>query len=157
MRIFYFTGTGLKPTIWLILVLFTIGANAQTSDTPDVSKKGRIISSDEADLMDLDKAWIDAEVNHDKAALERILEDRFLATFASGKTVDRMEFIEGVMKMTISPFEVIHDVIRIHGDTALVIDLASDRSTKYTWIAIKRNGQWRVISETFTRVASPAK
>ena len=157
MSLSFCSGPSLKQTLWLMLVLFATGTRAQSPDTSDVSTMRQTISPAEAELMDLDNAWIDAEVTHDRAALERILDDRFMATFASGTTVDRTGFIERVLTMRISPFVVIHDVVQIHDNTALVIDLASDRSSKYTWIAVKRNGQWRVISETFTRVASPEK
>jgi len=43
----------------------------------------------------------------------------------------------------------------VHGDTALVIDVSANGKTKFTWIAVKRDGQWRVISETFSRIESP--
>jgi ketosteroid isomerase-like protein len=112
-------------------------------------------SSDEAQLLALDQAWIEAEVEGDRDALERILHEDFLATFASGKTVDRSAFIDMISQSEIRPFEVIHDMVRVHGDTALVIDLGADRLSKYTWIAIKRGGQWRVISETFSEMAAP--
>jgi D-alanyl-D-alanine dipeptidase len=105
-------------------------------------------------VIALDNAWIDAEVRRDRAALERILDEQFLATFASGRTIDRTAFIDRMMKAAIEPFEVVHDVIRIHGDTAVVIDSSSDGTSKYTWIAVKRQGQWRVISETFSNVAA---
>ncbi len=45
--------------------------------------------SHESELTVLTDAWIEAEVRHDKAALERLLDERFLVTFASGNTVDR--------------------------------------------------------------------
>ena len=124
-----------------------LGAAAAFPQTP--------VSAAEAELMALDSAWIDAEVRRDRAALERILDERFLATFVSGTTIDRTAFIEMIMKSTIEPFEVRHDAIRIHGDVALVIDSSSDRKSKYTWIAVKKEGLWRVISETFTKVEKP--
>lgn len=108
--------------------------------------------SAEAELIALGQAWIDAEVGHDRKALEQILDEQFLATFQSGKTIDRKSFIDFIMNVEISPFQVVHDVIRVHGDTALVIDLSEDGKSKYTWIAVKRDGQWQVISETFTNV-----
>lgn len=106
----------------------------------------------EAELIALDDAWINAEVQRDRAALERILDERFLATFASGRTIDRMAFIDLIMEADIQPFEVLHEVIQIHGDVALVIDSSRVRGTKYTWIAVRKQGQWRVISETFTNI-----
>lgn len=43
----------------------------------------------EADLIALDDAWIDAEVSGDRKSLERILNAQFMATWASGNTVNR--------------------------------------------------------------------
>ena len=56
-----------------------------------------------AQLIALDEAWIDAEVRHDQTALERILDDRFLATLPSGATLDRAAFIDRIMKTSIKP------------------------------------------------------
>ena len=42
--------------------------------------------------------------------------------------------------------------MRIHGDTAVVIDVSEDGGTKFTWIAIKRAEQWIVIAQTFSSV-----
>ena len=110
--------------------------------------------SPEAEIIALDDAWIDAEVGGDREALERILHEDFLATFASGRTIDRTTFIDLVLANRPQPFSVVHESIRVHGDTALIIDVSEDGKTKFTWIAIKRDGQWRVISETFSSVES---
>ncbi len=106
----------------------------------------------ETELIALGDAWIDAEVRGDKAALERIIDENFLVTYASGKTVDRASFIDMILKAELSPFEVNHEAIHIRGDTAIVIDSSMDNSAKFTWVAIRRDGHWRVISETFTNV-----
>jgi hypothetical protein len=111
-------------------------------------------SPEQAELISLSDAWIAAEVGHDKAALERILDERFLATFASsGETVDRSAYIEWIMQMQIDPFTVVNEVVNIHGNTALVI--STEGTTKFTWIAVKKGGQWVVISETFSRITEP--
>jgi ketosteroid isomerase-like protein len=111
-------------------------------------------TSSETEIIALDEAWIDAEVSGDRIALERILHEDFLATFASGRTIDRTTFIDRVLANKPAPFSVTHESIRVHGDTVLVIDLSADGKTKFTWIAVKRDGQWRVISETFSTVES---
>ena len=87
-------------------------------------------------------------------ALETILHEDFLATFASGRTIDRATFIDRILGNRPAPFAVTHESIRVHGDTALVIDVAENGRTKFTWIAVKHDGQWRVISETFSRIES---
>ena len=112
-------------------------------------------SGQESDLIALSDAWIDAEVHHDKAALERLLDERFLATLTSGKTVDRTAFIERIMATEIKPFEVLNEVVNVHGDAALIISTTTDRTTKFTWVAVKKGGEWRVISETFSKITTP--
>ena len=85
-------------------------------------------------------------------SVKRILDVRFLATFASsGKTIDRPTYIEFIIQSQIDPFTVVNEVVNIHGDTALVISTLG--STKFTWVAVKRTGQWVVISETFSKIA----
>jgi len=106
-----------------------------------------------AEIIALDNAWIEAEVGQDQAALETILDERFLATFASGRTIDRATFISIVMQSDIEPFEVVHEEIRIHGNTAVVVDTSTDGKTKYTWVAVKKGKSWKVISEVFSKIA----
>jgi len=133
----------IAPT--LLLTVLAVHAHADSSTE----------SSPEAELVALDDAWIEAEVGGDRESLERILHEDFLATFASGRTIDRAAFIDAVLANRPAPFSVTHEAIRVHGDTALVIDVSANGKTKFTWIAVKRDGQWRVISETFSRIESP--
>lgn len=108
--------------------------------------------SAEAEIIALDDAWIEAEVSGDRSALESILHEDFLVTYPSGRTVDRTTFVDGVLRNRPAPFTVTHDSIQVHGDTASIIDVSGNGEIKFTWIAIKRDNQWRVISETASRV-----
>jgi len=135
--------------VLLILASYTVAGLADDALEPAP------VSAAEAELIALDNAWIDAEVRGDRAALERILHEEFLATYPSGRTVDRATFIDDVLKNDIAPFVVIHESIRVHGDTALIIDVSESGNMKYTWVAVRTSGRWRVISETFTKVTPP--
>lgn len=97
--------------------------------------------SQESELIALSNAWVDARVHHDKAALERVLDERFLVTFTCGNTVDRTAFVARIMTAEIKPFGVLNEVLNIHGDTALVIGTTTDHTTKFTWVAVKKDGQ----------------
>jgi hypothetical protein len=108
--------------------------------------------ADKAALTALVEAWIDAEVVDDREALERILDEDFVSTFASGKTLDRTAYIDFIVSMDIPPFTVINDYMAVHGDTAVVIDLSESGKTKFTWIARRVNGEWKVIAQTFSSV-----
>lgn len=104
------------------------------------------------ELRALVGAWIDAEVHGDRAALEEILHEDFLSTFASGRTLNRAEYIDFILGLDIDPFSVTNESVRIHGDTAVVIDVSDDGTTKFTWIAVRREGRWRVIAQTFSGI-----
>ena len=108
----------------------------------------------EAELVALTEAWIDAEVQSDRAALERILDERFLVTYASGKTVDRNGYIDMIVGAEIKPFEVSYDEIQVHGDTAVVINTIVGSRTKITWTAVRDDGQWRAVVQTFSTLKS---
>lgn len=136
------TGFWTAPTLLLMGLTICAYADGSTETSP------------EAELIALDDAWINAEVGGDRDDLERILHEDFLATFASGRTIDRTTFIDLVLANRPAPFSVTHESIRVHGDTALIIDVSENGKTKFTWIAVKRDGQWRVIPETFSKIES---
>lgn len=127
-----------------ILCLCTYGAHNDVTTTPKV----------EAELIALTEAWIDAEVKGDRGALERILDERFLVTYASGKTGGRDEYIDLMIKSEIQPFGVSYDEIRVHGNTAVVVNTITGTPTKITWVAVRQEGQWRAIVQTFSTVKS---
>ena len=111
-------------------------------------------SEEQLELIRLSDAWIEAEVKQDTGALERILDERFVATFASsGRTMDRSAYIAWIVESDLEPFQVLNDTVEIHGDSALVIARSTDRTTRFTWSAVKKDGQWVVVSEIFSRIA----
>ena len=105
-----------------------------------------------SELTALVEAWIDAEVEDDRAALEEILHEDFLSTFASGVTLNRSEYIDFIISLDIEPFSVTNVATQVFGDTAVVIDVSDDGNTKFIWTAIRSNGRWRVIAQTFSRI-----
>jgi hypothetical protein len=107
------------------------------------------------ELTALVEAWIDAEVQSDGRALEQILHENFLSTFASGKTLDRSSYIDFITGLDIPPFKVINESMVRHDETVVVIDVSESGTTKFTWIAVRYDGQWKVISQTFSKVEPP--
>ena len=136
---------GMRQIARFIMIFGALLASTSFADAP----------SREAELTALSDAWIAAEVGHDKVSLEQILDSRFQATFTSGKTIDRTAYVDWIMKTEIAPFEVLTERVELHGDTAVVIATTVDRKTKFTWIAVRRGGRWRVISETFSKITGP--
>ncbi len=136
-------GTWVVSTLLLTILAVSPATRAQQANAP----------SAEDQIRALDKEWANAEVAKDRIALERILDEGFVVTFSSGKTFDRGEFIDLILKVNMPPFNIVHDTIRINGDTAIIVDRFGDNlDTKCTWVAVKRNGQWRVIAEQMTKI-----
>lgn len=130
----------------ILILLATLSLTTYAAQSADTSTEQQA----KAELNALNQVWFDARVSHDWDTLEQILDDNFLATFATGKTVDRSAFMDAVKGVGIPQFEVMHDVIEIHGDTALIINFSENRDLKVTWVAVKKAGKWRIISMTFT-------
>ena len=129
---------------------------------PKISKASA--TSDERKVLALNQEWADAEVRHDEAALQRILDDRFIVTDDEGKTKDKAAFIEETRHFSMISQTLADDTVRIHGHTAIVVGTSTIRFRakgqeqalviRYTAVYIKRHGQWRAIAEQFGRLAS---
>ena len=57
-------------------------------------------SGTEQQLRKLELEWTAAEIHRDAGALGRILDERFVSTFGSGKPVDKAEFIRSAVSPT---------------------------------------------------------
>lgn len=93
--------------------------------------------------------WVQAEIDGDRAALEGIIAPNALFTYQSGKTGGRYEFIAMILEAHIPNYSVKHEQILIDGDTA--ISISTGLKTKFTTVLVRREGRWRVISETFSK------
>jgi ketosteroid isomerase-like protein len=107
----------------------------------------------EQEVTALIDRWVEAEIHHDRATLEEIIDPAALFTYRSRKTIGREDFIEMIMNADIAPFSVNHKKVLVNGDTAVSID--SEGETKFTSVMVRRDGRWRVISETFSNFVKP--
>ncbi len=132
-------------TVAMLAAFHTVAAESELN-TADATTR--------AEMTALVEAWIEAEVQSDGKALEEILDKDFLSTFASGTTLDRSSYIDFIVGLDIPPFTVRNQSMTQHGDTVVVIDVSESGTTKFTWIAVRRDARWKVISQTFSRVES---
>jgi SAM-dependent methyltransferase len=111
----------------------------------------------EREILDLERAWGDAELHRDGAALGAILDDRFVFTYAGFRPVDKATVIKNMVandKPSLSTRSEQHFII--DGDVAIstgvdtvdaVVDgrpaKMADRCTT-TWV--HRDGRWRALS-----------
>lgn len=138
----------MKTLVLSLLASIALTTSSPASETINFTPDAQT----QAELIALIQEWVVAEVSSDQTTLERILHPNFVATWASGKTIDRSAYIDYIINADIPPFEVVNELIRVFDNTAVVIDISGDGKTKFTSILLKTNGQWRVISETFNNV-----
>jgi len=130
----------------------SLASESKDSPTPDAEA--------ERQVLDLDRAWADAETKHDVATLRRILDDRFVATFGAGKLYDKEGFIKAVIPdetdTTLSQ-DLTDRTVRVDRDTAVIIETDTVRGTdagkaythiyRITTVYIRRDSRWVALAE----------
>jgi hypothetical protein len=123
----------------------------------------------EQQLRKLEHEWTAAEINRDANGLKRILDDRFVATYGSGKRVGKEEFISDVVGTDadrILAEELSAETYLIAGDTAVVTETDTIRALHsarpYTQVLristtyIRHEGRWVALAEHFSPVPGAA-
>lgn len=116
-------------------------------------------------VLKLESEWVTAEVKHDAAALRRILEDKFLASFGSSKPYDKEAFLKLILKGDVDPTEsqtLSDQNVIVDHDTAVVVGTDTVRGTengtsheaiyRYTVTYICRDGRWLALAEHLVQV-----
>ncbi|KQZ30721.1 nuclear transport factor 2 family protein [Caulobacter sp. Root1472] len=120
-----------------------------------------------ADLAAAAHAYDAAQVNGDRAALERLVADDYVLVNGAGQVQDKAKLIADYVApgFKLDPFTIEAPVEKVLGDTALlggrVNMTGADGGQRFalvvrfvdTWA--KRDGQWRVVYSQVTRVAKP--
>ena len=111
-------------------------------------------------VIDVENEWVTAEIKHDTATLQRILDDKFVASFGAAKPHDKEDFIKGIISADVDPIEsqtMSDRTVIIDEDTAVVVGTDTLHGTKkgaaytevarYTVTYIRRHGQWVALAE----------
>ena len=120
-----------------------------------------------ADLAAAAHAYDAAQVNGDRAALERLVADDYVLVNGAGQVQGKAQLIADYVApgFKLDPFTIEEPVEKMLGDTALlggrVNMTGTDGGQRFalvvrfvdTWA--KRDGQWRVVYSQVTRVAKP--
>lgn len=109
--------------------------------------------ADERELLELDKTFLNAVLEHDVAVVERNLPDDFLSVFPDGSVADKAVELENVRKVELESFAT--DQIKVHwyGDTVAIINFRlslkmknqDEKHVRDSHVYIKRNGRWQMI------------
>jgi ketosteroid isomerase-like protein len=119
-----------------------------------------------ADLAAAAHAYDAAQVNGDRAALERLVADDYVLVNGAGQVQDKARLIADYVApgFKLDPFTIEEPVEKVLGDTALLggkVNMTGvDGGQRFalvvrfvdTWA--RRDGQWRVVYSQVTRVAA---
>lgn len=110
------------------------------------------------EVLDTTKAWVIAENKHDAAALRRILDDKFISTFAANKPVGKATFIKAITKGQVDPTQsqsLTDESVVVDGDTAVIVGTDTFHSAtnppvaplRFTITYVHKDGRWVALAE----------
>jgi ketosteroid isomerase-like protein len=128
----------------------SLTATARAADSGDAKEQ----------VMNVLRDWVKAENAHDAAALNRILDDKFITTSGSGAPHDKDYFIKALTKGKADPAQsqsLTDESVVVEGDTAVVVGTDTFHmanhakpdglALRYTITFIRRDGRWLALAE----------
>lgn len=127
------------------------------SSPPAPKKEGTQARAAETEIVALERAWMAAWLNRDRALCERILADDFLLTSARGVLMGKNEWLDAAMEsFRGEAFEWLEIRVRPFGDVAIVHAKARQRASVsgqdwsglflLTDVWVWRDDRWQVVS-----------
>lgn len=146
---------------WMVagLVLaacLAVWANARQT-SPD--EKAKV----EAELLKLERDWLDAEERGDPAVLDRLFAEDFIGTGPGGNILYKDDIVPrdagGGGRLPKSSLK--ESVVRVYGTTAVVMGLvafenpAQPGQLRFTKVYLKRDENWKCVAAHLARVTPP--
>jgi ketosteroid isomerase-like protein len=122
----------------------------------------------EADLVKVEREWLDAFMKSDSAALGRIEADDYNVTYPTGEVMTKAQEIARLKDMPAGTLKLNTEdtKVRINGETATLTGIliqnwmdngkSMNVRLRYTDVWIKRNGRWQVVAAQLTNIPEPA-
>ena len=123
-------------------------------------------SDDEAELRALERAWLAAYDQNDRAAMDAIVDDTFTITYQDGTVLDKAATLASLQPgQTASGRQFTEDtVVRVWGDAAVLTGVyvwegpgpipgtTAQARSRYTDTYVRRDGRWRVVASHLTSI-----
>ena len=148
------TRTALGKALAISIVAWSAAAQAQSSAADAKQQASQLL-----------RDWVTAENEHDAAALDRILDDQFISTYAAGKPTRKAAFIASLTKGKADPRQtqsIEDETIVVDGDTAILVGTDTFHRTdhaepdglalRYTITCVRRHGRWVALAEHIVKL-----
>ena len=144
-----------KLTFLLLLALVAIAA---------AQDKARNPASDKSMILALENAWNQAELHHDAAAADAILEDTFISVDHHGQIQTKSQYIADLKDTSFNPQQISNTEtsVYLYGDTAIVTSAYRTQGTdngkpfvhhgRFTDTWVNRNGKWVCVANQETLI-----
>ncbi len=113
-------------------------------------------------LKATERAWLNAEKNHDVAAFEKMVADDWIAISPDGKSETKAERAAEIKAAHTTSATMGDMKVRVFGDTAVVTGTAEEitmedgkkSSDHYVWtdVFVKRNGRWLAVASQTAQI-----
>ncbi len=158
----------MKPVTKLIVIMAVTSSFAFGQ-----SSKTRHAKSDNAaqEIKKLEQERLNAYLQLNSSALERIMSDDYTSVYANGEVVTKSQEIEGIRSApngVLSSLSAKIDQLSVrHFETSAVLigklivkgkinwsekDLNINAAFRYTAVYVKKRGRWRVVTSQFTKI-----
>jgi len=121
-------------------------------------------ADDETQLIQLERAWNQAEANMSPAAVASLFEETLVYVDYDGTLMDKAEYLRSVANPTSKPDHMYDEGMKAHvyGDTGVVSGIYRETGTsngksyirraRFTDTWIKRDGQWKCVASQSTLI-----
>ncbi|MEA5594205.1 nuclear transport factor 2 family protein [Rivularia sp. UHCC 0363] len=116
----------------------------------------------EQELLELDKTFLDAILNHDVALVERILPSDFLSVFPNGRLADKAAELDNVRTVELESYST--DEVQVHwyANNVAIINFRLSlkmnnqdiKQVRDSHVYLKRDGGWQMIMGQTTPILS---
>jgi uncharacterized protein (TIGR02246 family) len=113
-------------------------------------------------LQAIERAWLNAEKNHDATAFEKLVADDWIAISPDGKSQTKDERAAEIKTAHVVSATLGEMKVRVFGDTAVVTGTDNEitmtdgkkSSDHYVWtdVFVKRNGKWLAVASQTAQI-----
>jgi ketosteroid isomerase-like protein len=148
----------------LIILLLAVGMTPSVEALKNVPPKTLQPSKIEQELLQAERAVIDASVGRDSKALQRLLSEDYMLITEDGEILNQAQAIAGLNDpdLVFENFQTEDVKVRVYGNTAIVTGrytqkgqqkgVAFSTPYRYTDVYVKKGRAWQLVSAHGSRI-----